>query len=229
MTGRERGLSLDIMLGASQDSDRITEPEQVQKLQSRLGSYLHGVREQLKKYEKRQHKDYNLSTHGSEYKPGALVHLWEKTRRNHVCPKLVSKYKRPFMVVKKFDTVCRPCRSFPQLPAHHAGGIPGSALGTSTRSLDFSMSSRRAQHSLDEIVKDNNGNVMITDHSILVHCDRQPVGRVSDNIVSCFNIQFQQLSIQRLTWQYSQHCGWTSCPFLSRLGLSLRHPWQVSM
>ena len=73
MTGKRIAQLLDIMVGSFQDSDRITAPESVQNLQSRLGRWFNEVRAQLKKYGERRRKYYNLSTHGTEYKPGDLV------------------------------------------------------------------------------------------------------------------------------------------------------------
>ena len=61
---------------------------------------------QLKQYGEKQKKYYNLSAHGEEYNPGYLVYLKEKTRRKQVCPKLVPKWRRPYMVVKRIGTEC---------------------------------------------------------------------------------------------------------------------------
>ena len=44
----------------------------------------------------------NLSTHGQAFKPGDLVYLMEKTRKKQVCSKLMPKWKRPYIVVRKF-------------------------------------------------------------------------------------------------------------------------------
>ena len=73
MTGSEISLPPDIMLGTFQGADRITAPEHVQKLQYRLGTFFNEVMAQLKKYRERPCRYYNLSTHGTEYKPDDLV------------------------------------------------------------------------------------------------------------------------------------------------------------
>ena len=43
--------------------------------------------------------------HGEQFKPGDLVYLREKTRWKQVCPKLVPKWRGPYMVIKRFGTV----------------------------------------------------------------------------------------------------------------------------
>ena len=51
------------------------------KLQSRLGSCFKEVRIQLRNYGERQRRYYNLSIHGTEYKPRDLVYLREKINK----------------------------------------------------------------------------------------------------------------------------------------------------
>ena len=46
-----------------------------------------------------------MSIYGKEYKPGDLVSLREKTRWKQVCPKLVPKWRGPYMVVRRFGLV----------------------------------------------------------------------------------------------------------------------------
>ena len=71
----------------------------------RLGTCFEEVRAQLKHYGEKQMKYYNLSTHGEQYKPNDFVYLREKTRWKQVCPKLVPKWRGPYMVIKRFGTV----------------------------------------------------------------------------------------------------------------------------
>ena len=105
MTGREIALPLDIMLCTIQDSEKITAPEYIEKLQSRLGSCFEEGWVQLKKYGEKQRKYYKLSIHGEKFKPGDLVYLREKMRQKQVCPKLVPKWRGPYMVIRLFSTV----------------------------------------------------------------------------------------------------------------------------
>ena len=101
MIGREIALSLDIMLGTFQESDRTTAPEYVQKLQSRLGSCFGDVRAQLKKY--RENGASNITfTSMVQSTSLEIAYPREKNRWEQVCPKLVPRWRGPLMVVKKF-------------------------------------------------------------------------------------------------------------------------------
>ena len=105
MTGREISLPLDVMLETLNPEEKKTVPEYVQSLQTRLQGCFGQVREKLKQAGERQKRYYNLSAHGDRYKPGDLVYLREKTRKKQVSPKLMPKWKGPYLVVKRFGTV----------------------------------------------------------------------------------------------------------------------------
>ena len=106
MTGQKIAKPLDIMLGTIQDDEKTTALEYVQKLGSRLGACFEEVCVQLMKYRGKQRKCFNLSIYGEEYKPEDLVYLREKTRWKQVCHKLVPKWRGPYMVVRRFGSVC---------------------------------------------------------------------------------------------------------------------------
>jgi transposase InsO family protein len=105
MTGREISLPLDVMMGSLQPDDRTTAPEYVDRLKTRLDTCFTEVRHHLKEFGERQRRYYNLSTHGEQYKTGDLVYLREKTRKVGVSPKLMPKWKGPFVILKRFGTV----------------------------------------------------------------------------------------------------------------------------
>ena len=105
MTGREISLPLDVMLGTMNQTERKSVPEYVQTLQTRLQDCFVEVRKNLKQFGERQRKYYNLSAHGDKFKPGDLVYLREKTRKKQVSPKLMPKWKGPYLVIKRFGTV----------------------------------------------------------------------------------------------------------------------------
>ena len=105
MTGREVSLPMDVMLGSIKEQDRVTAPDYVQRLKSRMDACFSEVRTSLKEFGERQRKYYNLSTHGEMFKPGQVVYMREKTRKKQVSPKLAPKWKGPYLVVKRFGTV----------------------------------------------------------------------------------------------------------------------------
>jgi transposase InsO family protein len=105
MTGREMSLPLDVMMGSLGLEDRSRVPEYVNRLRTRLQTCFEEVRQNLKQYGERQKKYYNLSTHGEQFKSGDLVYLREKTRKKQISPKLMPKWKGPFLVIKQFGTV----------------------------------------------------------------------------------------------------------------------------
>ena len=105
MTGREVSLPLDVMLGSIRDRDETTVPGYVERLKYRLQGCFEEVRQHLKQFGERQKRYYNLSLHGEQYRPGDLVYLREKTRKKQVSPKLMPKWKGPYVIVKRFGTV----------------------------------------------------------------------------------------------------------------------------
>ena len=105
MTGREVSLPLDVMLGSIRDRDDMTVPSYVERLKHRLQGCFEQVRQHLKQFGERQKRYYNLSRHGDQYQPGDLVYLREKTRKKQVSPKLMPRWKGPYVVVKRFGTV----------------------------------------------------------------------------------------------------------------------------
>lgn len=105
MLGREVALPLDIMFGMLDKQARTTAPEYVQRLQTRLDKCFEEVRQHLKSFGERQKRYYNLSAHGNKFVSGDLVYLREKTRKKQVSPKLMPKWRGPYMVVKRFGTV----------------------------------------------------------------------------------------------------------------------------
>ena len=77
VTWREVTLPLDIMLGTLEGADKMTAPEYVQKLQTRLKGCFEKVCMHLKQQGEWQPKYYNLSTHWQAHKPGeVLVRCW---------------------------------------------------------------------------------------------------------------------------------------------------------
>ena len=105
MMGREVSLPLDIMIGVLSPEQRRTAPVYVEQLQERLRACFEEVRLHLKKFGEKQKRYYNLKVHGEQHKVGDLVYLREKTRKKQVSPKLMPKWKGPYMVVQRFGTV----------------------------------------------------------------------------------------------------------------------------
>jgi len=105
MIGREVVLPLDVMMGVIPEEEKRGVPQYVQEVQRRLTTCFTEVRNHLKAYGERQRKYYNLSTNEKSFKPGDLVYLREKTRKIQVSPKLMPKWRGPYMVVKAFGTV----------------------------------------------------------------------------------------------------------------------------
>lgn len=106
MTGREISLPLDVMMGAMPDEARRQVPQYVAEMKERLETCFSEVRTHLKAYGERQQRYYNLKIHEQEFQPGDAVYLREKTRKVNVSPKLAPKWRGPYMIVKKFGTVC---------------------------------------------------------------------------------------------------------------------------
>ena len=119
MTGREGSLPLDIMFGSLTDQGKVTAPEYVQRLQSRLKTCFQEVREHLKKFGERQKRYYNLSTHGTAYQPGDMVYLRETTRKKQVSPKLMPKWKGPYLIIGRFGTVYEVMTTFKVSKLYH--------------------------------------------------------------------------------------------------------------
>ena len=119
MTGREITLPLDVMMGTLNQDDRVTAPEYVSRLQTRLQTCFEEVRQSLRQFGERQKKFYNLSTHGEQYRPGDLVYLREKTRKKQVSPKLTPKWKGPYLVIKRFGTVYEVMTAFQVSKIYH--------------------------------------------------------------------------------------------------------------
>ena len=119
MTGREVSLPLDIMFGSLTDQEKVTAPEYVQRLQSRLKTCFQEVREHLRKFGERQKRYYNLSTHGTAYQPGDMVYLRETTRKKQVSPKLMPKWKGPYLIIGRFGTVYEVMTTFKVSKLYH--------------------------------------------------------------------------------------------------------------
>jgi len=105
MMGREVYLPLDIMIGSIPEAQKVTAPVYVSQLKEKLQECFALVRTQMKAQGERQRRYYNLKTRGEQFEPGQMVYLLETTRKVGVSPKLAPKWKGPFMVAKKIDTV----------------------------------------------------------------------------------------------------------------------------
>jgi hypothetical protein len=65
------------------------------------------VHELARKYTKRnvlyQKKQYDLHAKKVQYSPGQLVWLYDHTRKKGICQKLKSKWRGPYLIIKKID------------------------------------------------------------------------------------------------------------------------------
>ena len=106
MLGREVSMPLEVMLGNLAGEERVSQVEYIKRLKERLHTCFSEVRDHMKRAGERQRKFYNLSADSKNYRAGDVVYLQEKTRKKGVSPKLMPKWRGPYLVISRFGTVC---------------------------------------------------------------------------------------------------------------------------
>jgi hypothetical protein len=104
MLGREVTLPMQAVIGRPINEDTEEEADgYVEKLQERLARAHEIGREQLKKNAIYRKRHYDLRAKNNPLKVGQLVWIHDPARKVGVCHKLTSKWKGPFVVVRKVD------------------------------------------------------------------------------------------------------------------------------
>lgn len=106
MLGRNITLPLEAVIPRpekSDDQDAPTIEEYIETLQDNLGKSHTLARTHLKRNVEYQKRHYDLKAKKREFKIGQPVWLYDASRKVGVCHKLTSKWKGPFLVMKRLD------------------------------------------------------------------------------------------------------------------------------
>ena len=119
MTRWEVNLPLDVTLGMANPDNKVMTSEYLNRLQTWLQMCFTEVWKSFKKFGETQRRYYNLSSHGQQCRPGDMVYLQEKTRKNQVSPWPMPKWKGPYMVVQCFRTLYKIMTNFRVTKLYH--------------------------------------------------------------------------------------------------------------
>ena len=103
MLGRNVMMPLDVVVPRPEVHESCDKEQYIQDLQSKFAQVHEKAREHLKKSSDYQKKHYDIKSEKRSLEKGQAVWLYDTTRRVGVCHKLTSKWKGPYVVVKKID------------------------------------------------------------------------------------------------------------------------------
>ncbi|MCG7866651.1 MAG: DDE-type integrase/transposase/recombinase [Candidatus Thiodiazotropha taylori] len=123
MLGREITLPLEVVTGhpescgGSQDQVHVDEDEYLEGLRSNMVKVHDVARRNLKIQSTYQKRHYDLKAKKQSFEPGQPVWLYHPTRRVGVCSKLTSKWKGPYVIIRKLDDITYLVKNSPKQKA----------------------------------------------------------------------------------------------------------------
>ena len=119
MFGREVVLPMEAVIGRPDDqSTELVDPDAyVETLRLTMQTAHEVARKSLKTNSNYQKRHYDLKARKQSLEPGQPVWLYNPSRRVGVCSKLTSKWKGPYVIVRKLDDVTYLCKSSPKQKA----------------------------------------------------------------------------------------------------------------
>jgi hypothetical protein len=103
MLGREVSLPVDIMIEGLPIEAGFCISEYVDQLVERMRKSFIVVREQSRRSAERQKYYYDTKAHGSPFKEGQFIWLFDPTKRKGLSSKLQRRWKGPFKIIQKIS------------------------------------------------------------------------------------------------------------------------------